>query len=78
MNDDQKTFTKMKSYIPYHSPFDPCPPIGKKYYSTPPNLYLGFQPPNLQQFHPLDALKKGTLWPALYDYYENPYEKKRR
>ena len=32
----------MKSYVPYHSPQDPCPPIGKKYYSTPPNLYLGF------------------------------------
>lgn len=20
----------MKSYVPYHSPQDPCPPIGKK------------------------------------------------
>lgn len=25
----------MKSFIPYHGPNDPCPPIGKKYYSTP-------------------------------------------
>ncbi|MRR40422.1 spore coat protein CotJA, partial [Bacillus anthracis] len=24
----------MKSYVPYHSPQDPCPPIGKKYYYT--------------------------------------------
>ena len=48
----------MKSYVPYHSPQDPCPPIGKKYYSTPPNLYLGFQPPNLPQFSPKEALQK--------------------
>ncbi|MFX3624481.1 MAG: spore coat associated protein CotJA [Ectobacillus sp.] len=65
----------MKSYIPYHSPYDPCPPIGQKYYSTPPNLYVGFQPPNLEQFAPKEALKKGTLWPIFYDYYENPYKK---
>jgi spore coat protein JA len=38
---------------------------------------MGFQPPNLQQFPPKVALKKGTLWPALYDPYENPYEGKR-
>lgn len=75
MNEPNQTFTQMKSYIPYHSAYDPCPPIGQKYYSTPPNLYLGFQPPNLKQFPPKEALKKGTLWPILYDYYENPYKK---
>ena len=69
-------FTSMKTYSPFHSRFDPCPPIGKKYYSTPPNLYLGFQPPNLEQFTPKEALKRGTLWKALYEYYENPYEGK--
>jgi spore coat protein JA len=74
MNDQQQGFTKIKCYEPYHSPFDPCPPIGKKYYRTPPNLYLGFQPPNLQQFSPLEALKTGTLWQFFYDYYENPYK----
>ncbi|MEW9501549.1 spore coat associated protein CotJA [Jeotgalibacillus marinus] len=64
-----------KSYVPYHSPFDPCPPLQRKYYSTPPNLYIGFQPRNLQQFSPIEALKKGTLWTPFYDYYENPYKK---
>ncbi|ENQ3077504.1 spore coat associated protein CotJA [Bacillus multifaciens] len=67
----------VKSYTPYHGPQDPCPPIGKKYYFTPPHLYMGFQPTNLPQFSPSEALKKGTLWPALYDYYENPYKKGR-
>ncbi len=43
----------------------------------PPNLYLGFQPPNLPQFSPKEALQKGTLWPVFYDYYENPYKKGR-
>lgn len=56
----------MRSFVPYHSPLDPCPPIGKKYYSTPPNLFLGFQPPNLPQFTPKEALQKGTLWPVFY------------
>ena len=53
----------MRSFVPYHSPLDPCPPIGKKYYSTPPNLFLGFQPPNLPQFTP-KSTPKGTLWPV--------------
>ncbi|WP_046175458.1 spore coat associated protein CotJA [Domibacillus indicus] len=68
-------FSHVKSYVPPRSPFDPCPPIGTKYYSTPPNLYLGFQPPGLPQFSPADALRKGTLWKVLYDYYDNPYRK---
>lgn len=67
----------MKSYTPFHSRFDPCRPIGKKYYSTPPNLFLGFQPQNLPQYSPKEALFKGTLWPVFYDYYDNPYEHKR-
>ena len=49
----------MRSFVPYHSPQDPCPPIGKKFYSTPPNLFLGFQPPNLPQFTPKKRYKKG-------------------
>lgn len=68
-------YTQIKSYTPFHSVYDPCPPIGKKYFSTPPNLYMGFQPPNLEQFDAKEALKKGTLWPAFYDYYENPFKK---
>ena len=64
----------LKSYVPYHSPLDPCPPTPKKYYSVPPNLFIGFQPPNMQQFPPIEALKKGTLWEFFYDYYQNPYK----
>lgn len=64
-----------KSYYPYVSPFDPCKPITRKVYSTPPNLYLGFQPPNLEQYSPKEALQKGTLWKVFYDPYYSPYEK---
>ncbi|KIL44591.1 cotJA [Jeotgalibacillus soli] len=76
MQNQPKTFSNIKSYTPFHSTLDPCPPIGQKYYRTPPNLYLGVQPSNLQQFTPLEALKKGTLWPVFYDFYENPYKKR--
>ncbi|SDZ03893.1 spore coat protein JA [Thermoactinomyces sp. DSM 45892] len=67
--------TSMKTYSVYHGPFDPCPPIGHKYYSTPPHLYMGFQPRCLEQFPIREALFRGTLWRALYDPYENPYKK---
>jgi len=66
-----------KKYHPYISPFDPCPPIKTKTYSTPPNLYMGFQPPHLPQFSPIEALKGGTLWKAFYDPYYSPYENKK-
>ncbi|AKO92455.1 spore coat associated protein CotJA [Priestia filamentosa] len=78
MYNKKSTFTTLKSYRPFHSMYDPCRPIGTKYYSTPPQLYMGFQPPNMQQFPPKEALKKGTLWPAFWDYYENPYKVKKR
>ncbi|BCJ88468.1 spore coat associated protein CotJA [Effusibacillus dendaii] len=55
---------------PYVSPFDPCRPQTVKHYSVPPNLFIGYQPPNLPQFSPMDALKHGTLWPILYSPYE--------
>ncbi len=64
-------YTNRKYYEPYVSPFDPCKPIRVKSYSTPPNLYLGFQPPGLEQFSPREALRAGTLWKVFYD----PYEK---
>ncbi|MBA4537339.1 spore coat associated protein CotJA [Bacillus aquiflavi] len=67
-------FTHQKVYYPYVSPFDPCKPIKVKTYSTPPHLYIGFQPPNLPQFPPNLALFKGTLWKAFYDPYFSPYE----
>ncbi|WP_160721398.1 spore coat associated protein CotJA [Bacillus sp. USDA818B3_A] len=66
--------THIKTYHPYASPFDPCIPILEKAYSTPPNLYMGFQPPNLEQFTPLEALRAGTLWKAFYDPWFSPLE----
>lgn len=67
-------YTFVKHWHPYCSPFDPCPPIRVKTYSTPPNLYIQYQPANLPQFTPKKALCNGTLWPAFYDPYFNPYE----
>lgn len=69
--------THLKTWHPYASPFDPCKPMLEKTYSTPPHLYMGFQPPNLPQFTPLEALKAGTLWKAFYDPWYSPYEPKR-
>lgn len=68
-------YTRNKAFYPYVSPFDPCKPIRVKTYSTPPHLYMGFQPPNLPQFSPMEALRAGTLWKAFYDPYFNPHEK---
>ncbi|PAE43822.1 spore coat associated protein CotJA [Bacillus sp. 7884-1] len=68
-------FTLYKTYCPIAGPFDPCKPILEKTYSTPPNLYIGFQPPNLPQFSPQEALRAGTLWKPFYDPYFNPFEK---
>lgn len=64
-----------RSWYPYVSPFDPCKPITVKTYSTPPNLFMGFQPANLPQFTPMEALRAGTLWKAFYDPYYSPYER---
>ncbi|MBI0576182.1 spore coat associated protein CotJA [Neobacillus cucumis] len=66
--------THNKTYHPYASPFDPCKPITVKTYSTPPHLYMGFQPQNLPQFSPMEALRAGTLWKDFYDPYYNAYE----
>ncbi|WP_138416907.1 spore coat associated protein CotJA [Aquibacillus sediminis] len=63
--------TNKKYWYPYVSPYDPCKPITVKSYPTPPQLYMGFQPPNLAQFEtPKQALFHGTLWPALYSKYD--------
>jgi spore coat protein JA len=58
-----------KVYETYVGPNDPCPPVRFKTYSTAANLYLAYQPMCLQQFNPSEALKLGTLWPALYSPY---------
>lgn len=60
-------------YVPYRSPCDPCPPLPFKTYVVPPNQFIVFQPPNWPQFPPEQALRCGTLWPALY----SPYRPKR-
>ncbi len=67
-----KMYTQQKCYRPFYGPMDPCPPTEVKCYSTPPHLYMPFQPPGLQQFDPRVALRKGTLWPALFDPYPKP------
>ncbi|MBA4492930.1 spore coat associated protein CotJA [Paenactinomyces guangxiensis] len=60
---------------PYVSPNDPCPPQRTKTYIVPPSEYLGFQPPNLPQFSPSEALRRGTLWPILYSPYKGKGER---
>ncbi|WCK55750.1 spore coat associated protein CotJA [Aneurinibacillus sp. Ricciae_BoGa-3] len=69
-------YTYRKKYRVFHGPFDPCPPMLKKTYETPPALYLGYQPFSLPQFTPQEALAHGTLWPALYAPYDSPYKNK--
>lgn len=65
--------TQEKVWYPFVGPFDPCcPPLTPKTYSTPPSLYIQFQPMNLPQFTPREALRVGTLWPIFY----SPYERK--
>jgi spore coat protein JA len=64
-------YNQIKIYHPYVSPFDPCPPQREKAYSTPPQLYVGYQPTGLPQYSPYEALKAGTLWPALFSPYES-------
>jgi spore coat protein JA len=59
-----------KVYETFVGAFDPCPPVRYKTYVTAANLYMNYQPMLLQQFNPNEALKKGTLWPALYSPYD--------
>lgn len=58
-------------WIPYRGPFDPCPPVPCKTYVVPPNQFIKFQPPNLPQFSLPEALRAGTLWPAMFSPYES-------
>ncbi len=62
---------QVKVYYPYVSPCDPCPPMCQKAYLTPPQLNMTFQPACLPQFSPYEALRRGTLWPALCSPYES-------
>jgi spore coat protein JA len=60
---------QVRHYFPFIGPFDPCPPIRVKSYVVPPNQFIPFQPPNLPQYTPTEALRIGTLWPAFYSPY---------
>lgn len=68
-------YTTRKYTKSFVGPFDPCTPLKYTSYETPPQLYLGFQPPRLPQFKPEEALKHGTLWKPLFAPYTNPYPK---
>ncbi len=65
--------SQWRDWKPYVSPNDPCPPIRVKWYIVPPNQFIPFQPMNLPQFPLEEALRRGTLWPALY----SPYPSRR-
>lgn len=71
--------TFRKTYTPYISPFDPCPPLKIRTYETPPQLYIAFQPPGLPQFPTAaEAMRHGTLWPSLFAPYDSPYKSGKR
>src|SRR5699024_6866451 len=72
---EEHMFTQFKYWTPFISPYDPCPPMRVKSFSTPPNLYITFQPKGLPQFKPMEALHHGTLWPALYSPYPDPKQR---
>ncbi|WP_339316329.1 spore coat associated protein CotJA [Paenibacillus sp. FSL R10-2734] len=63
--------SQLRSYTPFRGPFDPCPPVPFKTYVVPPNQFINFQPPDLPQFSLQEALRHGTLWPALFSPYES-------
>ncbi|MBE3596836.1 MAG: spore coat associated protein CotJA [Hydrogenibacillus sp.] len=62
-------YSQERVYHPYVGPFDPCSPHTAKTYVLPPEVFLGFQPPTLAQFPPMEALRRGVLWPMLYSPY---------
>lgn len=70
----RQSASPIKAYRTVVNQLDPCPPTPVKTYQTPPNLYLGFQPPGLPQFSPIEALARGTLWPIFYNPYYNRRE----
>jgi Spore coat associated protein JA (CotJA). len=60
-------------YEPFIGPCDPCPPMKLKTYVVPPNQFITFQPQGLPQYSIHEALRRGTLWPALYSSYQSKY-----
>ncbi|CAH1225866.1 MULTISPECIES: spore coat associated protein CotJA [Paenibacillus] len=64
---------QIRAYRPFIGPFDPCKPMEIRTYLVPPQLFIPFQPMGWPQFSPSEALRAGTLWPALY----SPYTSKK-
>lgn len=62
-------FAQERVYHPFIGPCDPCEPRREKTFVIPANQFIPFQPMNLPQFPPHEALCKGTLWPLLYSPY---------
>ncbi len=60
-------------YEPFIGPCDPCPPMKLKTYVLPPNLFIPYQPQGLPQYPIHEALRRGTLWPALYSSYQSKF-----
>ncbi|PYE52567.1 spore coat associated protein CotJA [Paenibacillus barcinonensis] len=68
---------QVRAYVPFVGPFDPCKPIGIRTYLVPPQLFIPFQPMGWPQYSPAEALRVGTLWPALFSPYTSKKTKER-
>lgn len=68
---------QVRAYVPFVGPFDPCKPLGIRTYLVPPQLFIPFQPMGWPQYSPAEALRLGTLWPALYSPYTSKKTKER-
>lgn len=64
---------QVHTYVPFIGPCDPCPPMKLKTYVVPPNQFINYQPQGLPQYSIHEALRRGTLWPALYSSYQSRY-----
>ena len=53
----------MRSFVPYHSPLDPCPPIGKNIILLL-LIYFRLSTAKLTAIHAKRSTPKGTLWPV--------------
>ena len=64
----------MRSFVPYHSPLDPCPPIGKNIILLL-LIYFRLSTAKLTAIHAKRSTTKRDFMACFYDYYENPYKK---
>jgi spore coat protein JA len=68
---------QLRAYVPCIGPFDPCKPLPIRTYLVTPQLFIPFQPMGWPQYSPAEALRLGTLWPALYSPYTSKKSKGR-